>query len=776
MLKKKIIFITIFLIFLTTLSSHAALYPDIQSALQSLGPDDEIQVIITLSDKADIKGLKKEFKDRRSMRSRLINALKSKADATQGPVRSFLETARAKKIKQFWIMNGIAATVPAERVEQIARFPGIEAVTLDAVIHAPEPVYAAEALGEWNLEKVKVTDLWDYGITGQGTIVANMDTGVDYLHSDLQERWRGGTNSWFSPYSLPENADFCRTPGACTFCELSSSPCDVDGHGTGTMGVMVGGDAGGTVIGVAPEAKWIAVKIFNDEGDAFLSAIVDGFQWLLDPDNNPDTDDAPDVVNNSWAYDAPNRCINSGAYAVLKTTIQNLKEVGIAVVFSAGNSGPYASTSVSPANYPDSFSVGATNIDDLIADFSSRGPSACDGSIFPNVVAPGKGIKIAYPPFGPLYPYAYANGTSFSAPHVAGAMALLRSAFPDISVSKMELALRRSAADLGPEGQDNVYGYGRLDVSAAYSLLLEHGVTNPYLEVVKTGKGEGTVVSDIGSILCGADCFDSYNPGTVVTLSASPAEGSYFGGWSGCPSANGNQCVVSVNDDTTVSAKFWGNSIQVMKPVKGDVVSSGSRMTLKWVAPSNANHFTVKYSPDNGATWSILAQNVADVKYLWSVPKPLENIKNNLLKVIGYTKTGVKVGSAVSAPFIIEVVKMTSPNGWENLISRNFFDITWAINDTKRPVAKVILEYTKNSGQTWIVIDRLTGDRLTEFDGSYPWTVPDVKEPKEKCKVRVRLKDSAGNEIGRDASDNYFTINPSYIPPLEKGDEGGFLE
>ena len=765
MLKKKIIFITIFLIFLTTLSSHAALYPDIQSALQSLKPDDEIQVIITFQEKADIKGLKREIKDRRTHRAEIIRDLRRMAESSQMEIKAYLEMRNVQRMKQLWIINGIAATVPARLIPEIAEFPGIESVILDTVIHAPEVMPAEAALPEWNIERVKAPDLWDYGITGQGTVVANMDTGVDYLHPDLQERWRGGTNSWFSPYSLPENADFCRTPGACTFCELSSSPCDVDGHGTGTMGVMVGGDAGGTVIGVAPEAKWIAVKIFNDEGDAFLSAIVDGFQWLLDPDNNPDTDDAPDVVNNSWAYDAPNRCINSGAYAVLKTTIQNLKEVGIAVVFSAGNSGPYASTSVSPANYPDSFSVGATNIDDLIADFSSRGPSACDGSIFPNVVAPGKGIKIAYPPFGPLYPYAYANGTSFSAPHVAGAMALLRNAFPDISVSKIELALRHSAVDLGPEGPDNVYGYGLLDVSAAYSLLLDHGVTNPYLEVIKTGKGEGTVVADSGSILCGAYCFDSYDFGTVVVLAASPAEGSYFGGWSGCTSVNYlNQCIVSVNDDITVNAEFWGNSIQVMKPVEGETVLPGSRTTVTWVAPWNANHFTVKYSPDNGATWSILAQNVADVKYLWSVPKPLINMKNNLLKVVGYTKTGIKVGSAVSAPFIIEVVKMTSPNGWENLISRNFFDITWAINDTKRPVAKVILEYTKNSGQTWIVIDRLTGDRLTEFDGSYPWTVPDVLETKEKCKVRVRLKDSAGNEIGRDASDNYFTINPKKIP------------
>jgi hypothetical protein len=201
-----------------------------------------------------------------------------------------------------------------------------------------------------------------------------------------------------------------------------------------------------------------------------------------------------------------------------------------------------------------------------------------------------------------------------------------------------------------------------------------------------------------------------------------------------------------------------------MKPVKEEVVSSGSRTTVTWVAPSNVDRFTVKYSPDNGATWLILAQNVADVKYLWSVPKPLENRRNNLLKVVGYTKASVKVGSTISAPFIIEVVKLINPNSAPTptifTSGDPLINITWTTNETRRPIAKVILEYTKNSGQTWIVIDRLTEDRLIEFNGSYPWTVPDVSETKEKCKVRVRLKDSAGSEIGRDASDNYFTINP----------------
>lgn len=165
-----------------------------------------------------------------------------------------------------------------------------------------------------------------------------MDTGVDINHPDLQSKWRGGTNSWYDPNG--EHA----------------TPYDAHGHGTQTMGIMVDGDAGGTSVGVAPVANWIAVKIFNDRGTASLSVIHQGFQWLLDPDHNPDTDDAPDVVNNSWGLDSVNGCSSE-----FQADIQALKASNIAVVFAAGNYGPYPSTSISPANNTISFAAGATD-------------------------------------------------------------------------------------------------------------------------------------------------------------------------------------------------------------------------------------------------------------------------------------------------------------------------------------------------------------------------------------------------------------------------------
>jgi subtilisin family serine protease len=118
--------------------------------------------------------------------------------------------------------------------------------------------------------------------TGSNVVVASLDTGVDTTNPDLAASWRGGTDSWFDPYGQ------------------HATPSDLNGHGTSTMDVIIGRSASGMAIGVAPGAKWIAAKIFDDTGAASLTAIHLSFQWLLDPSGNPAIPNAPQVVNNSW--------------------------------------------------------------------------------------------------------------------------------------------------------------------------------------------------------------------------------------------------------------------------------------------------------------------------------------------------------------------------------------------------------------------------------------------------------------------------------------------
>jgi bacillopeptidase F len=278
-----------------------------------------------------------------------------------------------------------------------------------------------------------------------------MDNGVDVNHPDLNWRYRGGTNSWYDPRSEYD------------------SPYDPTGHGTHTMGVMVGGNYGGTYIGVAPGAEWISAKIFNDAGTATASEIHLGFQWLLDPDNDANTDDAPDIVNNSWGLpDDVNECLLE-----FYDDVQALRTAGIAVVFAAGNAGPASNTSISPANYDNSFAVGSLDSTKTIDSTSGRGPSSCYGDIYPHVTAPGVNVRVADLTFGGIMPdsFDYRSGTSLAAPHVSGTMALLMEAFPDANVPQIEWALQTAAEDLGVEGPDNDYGYGLIDVLKAYELI-----------------------------------------------------------------------------------------------------------------------------------------------------------------------------------------------------------------------------------------------------------------------------------------------------------------
>ena len=434
----------------------AEIAPELKEITSNAKGNPLIDVIIILDDQVDTKKLAATKasgrKDQSLLRTEIITALKSKAMTTQPALIARLNAEPASRVLPLWIINAVAATVRADTIKMLAIRQDIAEIRLDSTVTLSDPLPAATADPEWNIGYISAPELWDLGFTGQDVVVANMDTGVDVTHDDLASRWRGGLNSWFDPNG-----------------EHVAGPFDLNGHGTRTMGIMVGGDATGAAIGVAPGAKWIAVKIFDDSGAAPLSGIHQGFQWLLDPDGNPLTDDAPDVVNNSWGF--PGQVDN--CFLEFRQDIEALKSSGIAVVFSAGNEGPASATSISPANNPASFAVGSVDINKNIAATSSRGPSACilEDDYFPEVVAPGVNVKTANLADSASNASATVSGTSFAAPHVAGAMALLLSAFPDAAVSELETSLMDTAEDLGPPGPDEDYGYGLINVLGAYRLL-----------------------------------------------------------------------------------------------------------------------------------------------------------------------------------------------------------------------------------------------------------------------------------------------------------------
>jgi subtilisin family serine protease len=490
----------------TSAAQATALAPELRQRLETAGPGGKVPVIVHFADRLDLKAFAHRSA-RAAARAGMIRGLRDQARRSQGPLQGFLRRQGVEPT-ELWLINALAVQVPPALVATLAAWPGVATVELDGEVPPPAPVtLAVPSEPTDNIAAIGVEPLWAAGFTGLGVVVASFDSGVDVNHPDLAPRYRGGTNSWFDPYT-----------------DLDT-PTDVDGHGTATTSLMVGGAASGKNIGVAPDAQWIAAKIFPDSGDADSSKIIVSFQWAIDPDGDPDTDDAPNVINNSWGFEKNlNQCITNIVHEdnpeiSLPLAIQTVQDFGIHVVFSAGNSGPAAATSVSPANYPGGLAVGSIAPDYTVSSFSGRGPSACSGSIYtdltvdvyPEVVAPGESVLVAYPFSVFFADYAIASGTSFSASHVSGALALLRSAVSQLTDEpaddyrlRLESALLATAADLGPPGADNSYGRGLVDLPAAYARL----TTQPHLSVYDPTVPENDDHLDFGPV----------TPGTVKEL------------------------------------------------------------------------------------------------------------------------------------------------------------------------------------------------------------------------------------------------------------------
>jgi subtilisin family serine protease len=410
----------------------------------------------------------------------VVENLMAASTASQSDFIGALEDdVKITGFETYWIANIIKVTGDSAELERLAQRHDIEDVFEDWPVELIAPVEIHEhAIAEVGhtagLEAIKAPQAWALGLNGSGSLVCNFDTGVDGDHVALSSKYRGNNSGepgacWFDPYSHTE------------------FPSDNNGHGTHTMGTMIGADSSDTV-GVAPGAQWIAAGVVDRGGgiQQTISDILAAFQWAADPDGDPSTcDDVPDVVNNSWG-------IPMGYYPSCETTfweaIDNLEAAGVVCIFAAGNEGPNPGTMRIPADRISSefntFSVGAVDAGDPgfpVAGFSSRGPSGCDNqTIKPEVTAPGVGIRSTSRTGG----YVLMSGTSMAAPHVAGAVAILRQFNPQATPDEIKRALMNSAQDLGQPGEDNDYGWGMIDIRRALDFM--PAPENPFPVIVST--------------------------------------------------------------------------------------------------------------------------------------------------------------------------------------------------------------------------------------------------------------------------------------------------
>ena len=444
--------------------------------------------LILLEDQSDTKAVGKKHADRKTKRRSVTAALRETASRSQSDLLQLLRRGNAKH-RPYWIINMIAAEGNRGLVEALSKRPDVRAIESDRSFRVPlEPADGASLLAgpaatasvTPNLVKIKATNLWALGFTGQGIVYANADTGVQWDHPALKWHYRGWDGAaanhnynWWDAIHADIDGNGTNPIGF-----NSPTPADDDGHGTHTTGIGVGDDATANQIGVAPGAKFICCRNM-DQGTGTPSTYIECMQFFLAPTdlngNNPDPDRGADVVGNSYTCPPDELCAPNSLHLML----ENTRAAGIFMACAAGNSGSLGCSSISepPALDDAAITVGATDNNDNIASFSSRGPVLIDASlrVKPDLVAPGFSVVSAIP--GNLY--VSKSGTSLSTPHVAGAVALLWSAFPHIrgNVDYTESLLKQTALHLtnltcgGSGVPNNVFGYGRIDVLAAYNAV-----------------------------------------------------------------------------------------------------------------------------------------------------------------------------------------------------------------------------------------------------------------------------------------------------------------
>ena len=451
---------------------------ELRAQLESAAPEQLVSAVVRLRDTGPpASSLSSQG------RAAVFSGLRQNAAASQRSLLAFLDQAAVKArrgvVRPFWIDNIVLVQAPKDVIEQIAHRRDVVEVFENFTVTLPprekDPIVQSHQTQPWdNIAHIGAKQVWQtYGLTGTGVRVGGLDTGVDIAHPDIAGKMV--TNNPADPTYPGGWGEFDANgniiPG--------SVPHDSDQHGTHTTGTMIGGSASGSAIGVAPGARLMHGLVIPS-GSGSFTQVAGGMEWIIDPDNNPLTDDGADVVNMSLGA--------TGTHTAMVQPTDNMVAAGVFPSFSIGNSGPNASTTGSPGNVPSAYGVGATDSGDIIASFSSRGPVTWNVPPYvgtytkPDISAPGVQIFSTVP--GGEWEWSGWNGTSMAAPHVTATAALMRQANPSMTVAEMKQILAQTSLDLGTSGMDNTYGWGRVNAFAAVSAAL-----------VGVGTLEGTVTS-----------------------------------------------------------------------------------------------------------------------------------------------------------------------------------------------------------------------------------------------------------------------------------------
>lgn len=454
------------------------LYGKLGQDIKQKSASDRMRVIVHLRDQVDLS--KWSADDRPGA----IRSLQAKAAGSQAALHTFLSQtdASASIYESYWIFNGLALEAPVSTLRALAARDDVAYIIEDGYMTLPKDpgpmaglAHPDNITSNYNIYQVHAPETWALGFDGTGRVVANLDSGVDGNHQAFNTRWRGvqpghsAADSWLDPFGISP-----------------IFPTATGSHGTHTMGTITGyfGDSTGpNEIGQAKGSTWIACRIYDNSGKGPFSYIHACFQYMLDPDGNPSTNDQPDAIGNSWGD------TSSESFPDLEwwPDVTAWHAAGIIPVFSNANSGPGVGTVNEPGSYPISIGVGAVDINRTIASFSSRGPAEdlppwndpnnwerSDWNLIkPEVVAPGVSVRSSLP----NNTYGNLSGTSMASPHVTGLAAMLRQIYPDLSVNEFYNIIIDTADFLPQWGTrpNNNYGWGEINDYAAAIYVRDSG-------------------------------------------------------------------------------------------------------------------------------------------------------------------------------------------------------------------------------------------------------------------------------------------------------------
>jgi len=463
---------------------------ELREEMSVRGSNELISVNIVMKAQYDQQEMRRKssvYTTKAEKRNFVVNELKSFSAATQSSVldeiKNLSKAYSVENVRTFWIANMITCEVTKDVIEELALNDDIliigfnreQYMLFDDEISVPAE--GTKGLTQ-NIIQVNADDVWEAGYTGEGVIVAVVDTGVNYNHLDLADHlWDGGTEFPHHGWDCVNN---------------DNNPMDDHGHGSHCSGTVCGDGTAGTQTGMAPDATLMCVKVLNSSGNGDLAGITSGVQFAVEH--------GADLFSMSLGFAGGG---NQSERVTFRNVCINALEAGVVGAIAAGNEGnslgqyPVPNNVRLPGNCPPPWlhpdqtitggtscvvCVGAVDYDDAAAYFTSHGPVTWQtvpgfedypynpgiGLIRPDVSAPG--VNIVSLNYSGNTGYTTMSGTSMATPCVAGVMCLMLSKNNDLTPADVDEILETTGVPLTAT-KSNITGSCRIDAMAAVDAI-----------------------------------------------------------------------------------------------------------------------------------------------------------------------------------------------------------------------------------------------------------------------------------------------------------------